>query len=170
MVYGGAVPALSCFPITIRVGDGVVNLTGAPSLSTMATSKSSIGTYAIDISQGTLAAGYQPYGPGTNTISDPNYAFVFKNATLTIQRAELTVAAGNFTLHQGQRIEPELTYTITGFVNGDTAKVVHGKPILTTKARFDSPPGTYPIIVKPGTLSARNYKFKEVNGSITIVQ
>jgi len=41
---------------------------------------------------------------------------------------------------------------------------------LTTKARIDSPPGTYPIIVKQGTLSARNYAFKEVDGSITIVK
>jgi hypothetical protein len=47
---------------------------------------------------------------------------------------------------------------------------VRGYPLLTTAARIDSPPGTYPIAVTQGSLSARNYKFKEVDGSITIVK
>jgi hypothetical protein len=170
MTYGRAVPALSYYPITIRVNDGWVSLAGAPGLLTTATEKSPAGTYPIDISQGTLTAGYQPEGPGTNTLPDPNYAFAFKSASLTIKRAELTVTAKNSTIHQGQPIQPELKYTITGFVNGDKRSVVRGKPILTTAARFNSPPGTYPIVVKQGNLSARNYKFKEVDGAIKIVK
>jgi hypothetical protein len=170
MTYGGAVPALTYYPISIAVNDGWVLLTGAPSLTTAASSKSPAGIYPIQAGLGTLVAELNLYDGPPYLESDPNYAFAFKNGTLTVKKAELTVAAGHHTVHQRQRIEPELTYTITGFLNGDTAKEVHGKPILITKARVNSPPGTYPIVVKQGNLSAENYKFKEVDGAITIVK
>jgi hypothetical protein len=44
---------------------------GAPNLTTTATSKSKTGSYTIEVKQGTLAA--------------KNYAFAFKNGTLTIK-------------------------------------------------------------------------------------
>jgi hypothetical protein len=52
---------------------------------------------------------------------------------------------------------PTLTYTLTGFVNGDTASVVSGAPVLSTTATSSSPPGHYSITVSVGTLSAANY-------------
>jgi hypothetical protein len=109
------------------------------------------------------SSGPLPYG-------DPNYAFAFKNGTLTIRKAELTVTADSSTIHQGQRIEPELKYSFSGFRNGDKASVVHGKPILSTKATIHSPPGRYEIFVKQGDLSARDYKFRVEDGWITIVK
>jgi hypothetical protein len=103
--------------------------------------------------------------------SDPNYSFAFKNATLTVGKAELTVKAESLTIHQGQRIDAELKYTVTGFVNGDEqSTTVTGKPILSTTASIHSPPGKYPITVKHGSLFAKNYKFKEVDGWLTIVK
>ncbi|MGB6689426.1 MAG: SBBP repeat-containing protein [Terracidiphilus sp.] len=166
MVYGSAVPALNYFPITVQVNDGYVAITGAPSLTTVATSRSPVGIYPIQPSLGTLVAEYN--FDEAPPLSDPNYAFAFKNATLTVKKAELTVTAGSSTIHQGQRIEPELTYSFAGFRNGDKASVVHGKPILSTKATIHSPPGRYEIVVTQGTLSAENYKFREVDGWITI--
>jgi hypothetical protein len=91
-------------------------------------------------------------------------------AATALQKAQLTVEANNPTIHQGEPL-PELTYAVTGFVNGDKpSTALTGKPILSTTAKSDSPPGTYPTVVKRGSLYAKNYKFKEVDGSITIVK
>jgi hypothetical protein len=61
-----------------------------------------------------------------------------------------------------------LTYTNTGFVNGDLASVVSGVPALSTTATTGSAPGNYPITVSTGTLSAANYSFLYVSGTLTI--
>jgi hypothetical protein len=70
---------------------------------------------------------------------------------------------------QGSAVPP-LTYTLAGFVNGDTASVVTGAPLLTTTATSSSPPGTYPITVWKETLSAENYYFIKIeNGGVVTV-
>lgn len=64
---------------------------------------------------------------------------------------------------------PTFTYTITGFVNGDTATVVAGAPIEFTYATQFSGPGVYPIIIGPNSLYSPNYTFTNyVNGNLTI--
>jgi hypothetical protein len=87
--------------------------------------------------------------------------------TFTSSRATLTVTANNLSRQSGQA-NPALTYTITGFVNGDTQSVVSGTPTLTTTANSSSPIGTYPITITAGTLSAANYTFTFVNGTLTV--
>jgi hypothetical protein len=78
------------------------------------------------------------------------------------------VTAVNKTKKQGAA-NPALTYTITGFVNGDKQTVVSGAPKLTTKATTKSGVGTYPITIAAGTLSAANYDFPNlVNGTLTV--
>ena len=171
MAYGSAVPALKYYPITSYFSDGFSDLTGQPKLSTKATSRSAVGTYPITISQGSLVAVFLSPNGGQNLGTDPNYAFAFKDATLTITKAELAVTAKNVIIHRGQRIEPKLSYDITGLVNGDDAfSTLQGRPTLNTAARIDSPPGTYPIKVDLGTLSVTNYTFRTVDGWITIVK
>src|SRR5262249_4373913 len=64
---------------------------------------------------------------------------------------------------------PALTYTVTGFVNGDPVSVVSGSPALGTTAGASSPAGSYPITVGRGTLTATNYDFPNlVNGTLTV--
>jgi hypothetical protein len=46
--------------------------------------------------------------------------------------------------------------------------VLRGKPTLRTTAVKMSPAGKYPIIVSLGTLSASNYDFSLVNGTLTV--
>ncbi len=46
--------------------------------------------------------------------------------------------------------------------------MVHGKPTLSTTAVKTSKAGSYPIIVALGTLSASNYHFTLVNGTLTV--
>src|SRR5262249_1803778 len=58
-------------------------LSGSPALNTIADTNSSIGTYPIEVSQGTLS------------VSDTNYSLVFSNGILTVTQAVLTVMADN---------------------------------------------------------------------------
>jgi sugar lactone lactonase YvrE len=88
--------------------------------------------------------------------------------TFTVIPAVLTVKANNLNGTSGQPL-PTLTYTITGFVNGDTQSVVSGTPVLSTTATRTSPPGVYPITISTGTLAAQNYTFTFVNGTLTLV-
>jgi hypothetical protein len=86
----------------------------------------------------------------------------------TVAPAVLTVTANSQQIYPTQPI-PALTYTITGFVNNETAaKAITGAPVLSTTATSASTPGTYPIVVGLGTLAAANYSFQLVNGSITV--
>jgi hypothetical protein len=84
-----------------------------------------------------------------------------------VNAATLTVTAGNAARVVGQP-NPTFTDTITGFVNGDYASVVSGSASLTTTATSTSPAGTYPIVASQGTLSAANYTFAFVNGTLTV--
>ena len=111
--------------------------------------------HAINVDPGTLAAS--------------NYTFAAQAGTLTVNQAHLTVTADNQSKIQGNP-NPTLTYTITGFVNGDTSSVVSGTPVLSTTATAGSPAGNYPITVSVGTLSAANYDFPNlVSGTLTVV-
>ena len=65
---------------------------------------------------------------------------------------------------------PALTYTISGYVNDETAATggVTGSPLLSTTALANSSVGTYPITVQPGTLGATNYTFQTNPGTLTV--
>jgi Ca2+-binding RTX toxin-like protein len=63
---------------------------------------------------------------------------------------------------------PPLTASYSGFVNGDNSSVLSGAPSLSTTATPASPPGAYPISVAQGTLSAANYTFTFVAGTLTV--
>ena len=86
---------------------------------------------------------------------------------LIVTKAQLTVTADNQSRLYGDP-NPPLTYTITGFVNGDTIAVVSGTADCTTTATLTSPVGTYPITCTVGTLSAQNYVFAFVPGTLTV--
>ena len=87
--------------------------------------------------------------------------------SLTATKVPLTVTASNASVPYGQPI-PVLTSTVTGFVNGDTTSVLSGAPSETTTATKGSAVGTYPITITLGTLTAANYTFNFVNGTVTI--
>ncbi|MEI9977635.1 MAG: MBG domain-containing protein [Edaphobacter sp.] len=89
------------------------------------------------------------------------------SAGVSIQPATLTVSATNTSMGQGTSL-PSFTYTVTGFVNGDTGSAVTGAPAETTTATSTSPQGAYPIVISTGTLAATNYSFTFVNGALTV--
>ena len=89
--------------------------------------------------------------------------------TFNVFKALVTVTANNESVAFDQPI-PAPTYTVTGFVNGDTQqKALSGEPLETTTATQGSAPGTYPITITQGTLAAANYTFTFVNGTLTIL-
>jgi hypothetical protein len=63
---------------------------------------------------------------------------------------------------------PVLTYTVSGFVNGDSSSLVSGAPTLSTTATQSSPAGDYPITVTAGSLSAANYSFTFTGATLTV--
>ena len=157
MVYGAAVPSLTGYTITGFVnGDSASVAKGAPKITTAATSASAVGSYPINASAGTLSAA--------------NYTFTFAAGVLTVHKAKLTVTAKNLSMKKGATV-PALTYTMTGFVNGDKqAAATKGAPALSTTATSSSATGSYPIVVKIGTLTSTNYSFTLVNGTLTVTK
>jgi hypothetical protein len=153
--YGTANPALTFTTSGLIAGDNLANsTTGSPGLSTSATATSPVGTYPIEITAGNLAS--------------TNYSFgTFTNGTLTVGTSQLTVTAEDKTRTFGAA-NPALTFTVTGFTNGEGTSVLTGAPTLSTTAIATSAPGAYPITITHGTLANSNYTFAFVNGTMTV--
>ncbi len=84
--------------------------------------------------------------------------------TLTVNKAALTVTAGNGARVYGAAAFTNFTYAYNGFVNGDTDAVLAGL-ISTTTDTASSPVGTYDII--PFATSP-NYAFTFVKGALLV--
>jgi hypothetical protein len=159
IVYGQALSAVAPVFSGFLNGDTSSVVSGSAAFGvTGATAPYPVGTYALTVAQGTLAA--------------KNYTFSIdpKAGSLTVTKAHLTVTARPLSRTYGAA-NPALSadYTITGFVNGDPSTVVSGAPVVTTAATPTSAPGTYPIAVTSGTLSAANYDFPNLaNGVLTV--
>ncbi|MDH7794012.1 MULTISPECIES: MBG domain-containing protein [unclassified Beijerinckia] len=141
-IYGDANPSLT------YMATGLVNsdtLNGA--LSTGAGQFSGVGTYAIN--QGTLA--------------NANYAISYTSADLLVTPKAITVAADARSKIYGD-LNPSLTYTATGLVNGDT---LTGS--LSTAAGQYSNVGSYAI--NQGSISASsNYAISYTGADLAVNQ
>jgi hypothetical protein len=142
-VYGDSDPALTYTHGPLYNGDTDSVFTGA---LTRAPGEN-VGTYAI--SQGTLSAG-------------TNYNILFVEANFSITPRPATVTADNKSKTYGD-MNPALTATVTGTVNGDILNYT----LATTALQFSNV-GTYPITVTLG--SNPNYNVTPVGGTLTINQ
>jgi uncharacterized repeat protein (TIGR01451 family) len=154
-LYGATNPSFTAGYSGFVNGETTSILSGSPSLTTAAATNSSVGTYPIVATNGTLSA--------------VNYDFTFVNGTLTVGQATLTVTANNTNKIYGAA-NPVFTASYSGFLNGDTTSVLSGSPSLNTAATTNSIVGTYPITATNGTLTAANYAFSFVNGTLTVGQ
>ncbi|HZL25885.1 MAG TPA: choice-of-anchor D domain-containing protein [Acidobacteriaceae bacterium] len=104
--------------------------------------------------------GIGPVVIAANQAGSPNLWLPATETTkgFNITPAALIVAANSATSEATLPLVP-LTYTITGFVYGETASVVSGAPVLTSTVTTSSPVGSYPISISLGTLHAANYIF-----------
>jgi len=87
-----------------------------------------------------------------------------------VYKAPLEITVNDLTMTEGSTV-PTLTYTLTGFVNGDTAATaVTGTAVLSTTATSSSLPGNYPITFSKGTLASKNYALDGgANGVLKVV-
>ena len=165
-VQAGETPADDALVITakdytIKYGDdlptfeytssGVSTLNGTPSITCEATSASSVGTYPIVITKGSVT----------------NYNTTFVNGTLTIEKAPLTITANSYTIKQGEAL-PAFEATYEGFKNNETSTVLTKQPSITTTATSASAPGDYDISISGA--EAQNYEISYVAGKLTITQ
>ncbi|MFM7839699.1 MAG: MBG domain-containing protein, partial [Chitinophagaceae bacterium] len=128
---------------------------GTPAFTTDATTSTSVGTYPVLLSKGTLTSG--------------NYQFNFVNTELIIEKALVTISADNKSKLYGTP-NPEFTYSYSGFMNGEilASSDVKGKPGYVTSATDNSPAGNYEIEPTLGNLNSGNYEFAFTKGWLTI--
>ena len=164
-------------PVTVTVTAGQSKTYGNSDPATFGYSITSGSLAFSDTFSGALsrAAGEDvgAYAIGQNTLSlGTNYDLSFVGDDFTINPAHLTVTADDKTKVLNSA-NPALTYTITGFKNGETVSVVSGVADCSTTAVLASPisGNPYPITCTAGSLSAANYDFPAANfvvGSLTI--
>ncbi|NCA31092.1 MAG: hypothetical protein EBS93_10310, partial [Chitinophagia bacterium] len=146
-IYGAALPALTVTYAGLVNGD--LAPTTLPTISTTALASSPVDTYPITVS----------------AAADVNYTINYVSGTLTVNKAPLTITAENKTKAYGE-VNPILTYTYSGLVNGELATFTW--PNIITTALPNSPVGTYPII--PSAATDPNYTITYVNGSLTVTK
>lgn len=160
VVYGQTPGPLSYWLHGFVNGEDSSVVTGSPVLTTTVTSTTPHGRYPIDVQVGTLAAAnyeISTIGPQGDT------GFV------GVTKAPLTVTANTVKMTEGGTV-PALTYTITGFVNGEDTSVVSGMATLSTTVNAGTRAGEYPITVNVSGLSAENYYFiPAVHGGVVEV-
>jgi hypothetical protein len=144
--FGGTIPALAVTYNGFVNGDGVSSLNTPAVATTMATPASTAGVYPITASGA----------------ASPNYVFSYRSGTLNINPATLSVNANAQTKEYGTA-DPALTYSSSGFVNGNDAGLFTGKLSRTPGEAV----GKYSITV--GNLSAgRNYSINFTGNELTI--
>ena len=124
-------------------------LEGEPELSCEATATSPVGTYDIVVSQGSVK----------------NYNVSYVVGTLTIEKAPLTIAAGEYTKKQGEAM-PEFTLSYEGFKNDETTDVLTKQPVVSCSATVESAPGEYPVTVTGA--EAQNYLISYTYGKLIV--
>jgi len=128
------------------------------------------GTFVYTPAAGTvLATGAHTLSVTFTPTDTTDYTTASATVNLMVNKAVVTVTANNASKVYGTA-NPAFTPNYSGFVNGDTSAVLTGSPSLTTTATAASPAGSYTIIAATGTLSAANYSFVFVNGTLTITK
>ncbi|WP_421976653.1 MBG domain-containing protein [Roseivirga seohaensis] len=148
-IYGEANPSFTITYSGFVNGDDKTVITTEPTASTIADASTGVGTYDIDLAGGTAG----------------NYSFNLTSGTLTIGKATLTAAADDKSKTYGE-VNPALTISYAGFLNGDDESAITTEPTVSTVANASSVVGTYDIDLAGGV--ADNYNFSLNSGVLTI--
>jgi polygalacturonase/sugar lactone lactonase YvrE len=169
--FGAFSPASPVYGQSVTLGATVSGVALAPVGTVVFTVDSS--TYNAPLVNGSATTVVNGLAAGSHSISaaytsSNGYApSTSTTATLTVGKAPLTVTANSANMVAGAAL-PAFTYSITGFVNADTSSVVGGSATETTTATSSSPAGTYPITFSTEALTAANYTFTYVNGTLSV--
>lgn len=126
-----------------------------------------VGTYSITISNVKIK-------DAADIIVTDNYEITIVNGTLTVEKASLTVTANDIERGVGADT-PTFTYTMTGFAGDETEEQLRAESALSGLVTFTTDDedngtsiGTYTITPVVTELSATNYDFIPVTGTLTI--
>jgi len=162
--YGAAIGG----SVTVTPSTGTGTPTGTVTLNSGATTLGS-----CTLNSGTCAFSLTGVAAGAQTLTasysgDATFATSASNGVaFNVARVILQVTANNASMIVGGSL-PSLTYSITGFVGGDTqASAMTGAPSLTTAATGASI-GEYPIAIATGTLASTNYTFTFTGGYLYV--
>lgn len=95
-----------------------------------------------------------------------NYVITYVSGLLNVSKAAVTIQADNKETVYGKDLE-ELTYTATGFVNGETLKDLGFAPRISSTVTRTSDAGVYPITFSDNYTSD-NYEVSYVDGKYNL--
>ncbi len=128
------------------------------------------GTFSYNLNNDTLLAAGDHNLTCSFTVTDTSM-FVDSSPithTITVATKELVCSADHKQAREGSAI-PELTYTLSGFVENESENVISGAPNLSTSANINTV-GLYPITISTGTLTADSYNFTMRDSDIFIFE
>ena len=126
-----------------------VALDGTPEIVCSAVANSPVGSYTIEVKQGSIK----------------NYNVHFESGRLVITKAPLTISAGNYTKKQGDAM-PVFKASYAGFKNGEDESVLTKQPAFSCEANEASAPAEYAVTISGA--DAENYDISYKQGVLTV--
>ena len=126
-----------------------VALDGTPEIVCSAVANSPVGSYSIEVKQGSIK----------------NYNVHFESGSLVITKAPLSISAGNYTKKQGDAM-PVFKASYVGFKNGEDESVLTKQPVFSCEANEASAPAEYSVTISGA--DAENYEISYEQGVLTV--
>ena len=126
-------------------------LDGTPEIVCSAVTNSPVGSYTIEVKQGSIK----------------NYNVHFESGSLVITKAPLSISAGNYTKKQGDAM-PVFKASYAGFKNGENESVLTKQPVFSCEANEASAPAEYAVTISGA--DAENYDISYEQGHLTVVE
>ena len=124
-------------------------LDGTPEIVCSAVANSPVGSYTIEVKQGSIK----------------NYNVHFESGSLVITKAPLSISAGNYTKKQGDAM-PVFKASYTGFKNGENESVLTKQPVFSCEANEASAPADYAVTISGA--DAENYDISYEQGVLAV--
>ena len=124
-------------------------LDGTPEIVCSAVANSPVGSYTIEVKQGSIK----------------NYNVHFESGSLVITKAPLSIYAGNYTKKQGDAM-PVFKASYAGFKNGEDESVLTKQPVFSCEANEASAPAEYAVTISGA--DAENYAISYEQGVLTV--
>ena len=128
-----------------------VALDGTPEIVCSAVANSPVGSYTVEVKQGSIK----------------NYNVHFESGILVITKAPLSISAGNYTKKQGDAM-PVFKASYVGFKNGEDESVLTKQPVFSCEANEASAPAEYAVTISGA--EAENYDISYEQGRLTVVE
>ena len=124
-------------------------LDGTPEIVCSAVANSPVGSYTIEVKQGSIK----------------NYNVHFESGSLVITKAPLSISAGNYTKKQGDAM-PVFKASYAGFKNGENESILTKQPVFSCEANEASAPAEYAVTISGA--DAENYDISYEQGVLTV--